>query len=85
MRKSIKRIVSSVLAATMVLTSCVVGNVSFATAADAGGTAQTLPLEIKPTDGNTPIKYSEVLFGKELKLSAYLLLIRQELLLLSSM
>ena len=73
MRKSIKRIVSSVLAATMVLTSCVVSNVSFAFAAATGGTAETLPIEVTPTDeGNRVIEYDSVLFGTELKLSTTL-------------
>ena len=55
MRKSIKRIVSSVLAATMVLTSCIVSNLSIATAA---GEQTGLPITVDASEINFPLDQS---------------------------
>ena len=55
MRKSIKRIVSSILAATMVLTSCVVSNLSIATAA---GEQAGLPITVDASEINFPLDQS---------------------------
>lgn len=69
MRKSIKRIVSTVLAATMVLTSTTVANLSTTFAAD--GSVSSLPITIDSSTGsNTPVKFDDVVKGTEVKVSA---------------
>lgn len=66
MRKSIRRILSSVLTASMLLSSVTVGNVASVFAAT-GSVETTLPVTVDAS--NVPLKFDQALTGGEVKIS----------------